>query len=1137
MLTNFLSTENYKALSASYTFDNQLDYKNYLVGIEGNMSVVLSPVFLELNDFTNNNYSFLYLTKKQNLATITDFSTPTNKEKNIFCTIYNTTGTVNDYLSFTTRAINNPTSVLIFDQRMTGALSAINDNNFFELDVTDSKYATISHLYNNQKFYLAYNIADLSLSFVAASAFTATLEPTKKFIYSLDKDNNVLTLQTLIRGFAYVVNKNLNTSKLVLSAITDISFNSARKYFNIDFFKAPAAPEVTNDWGSYVQTYNQNNLNINTSRSYFGIDNNFLLHSEYYNLRETSLRTNILTLKNQLNIKNSQGRQNVFLNENETFFRNYNTIFSGRKQEKGHEKLHLQYDSYSTPYTFKQGKTTWFHTPQNMFPYSRLNIKSSRLVKAGAVAGDHPLRSDKVFKKIANYKGTSNQGNATGEQTGQWLCSWLSGGNNINTEPVWVDRFYNPTTTTPYQAISAVPGNVGYTTSFECFDLPYGVVDKPSSLTFEPGCWYAYSRIGQSDASAGVLSIAPFLQQKNFEGYAIWNGTQLDPYVDGDGFETYKFDGKSYAYFDTDKFNLDRNVFTICFWANSEDWTKPKGYEIGGNYNDYGLGIFNYHTVSPLIFYTKNGSIISLNDDLQQINTYDTGVSAYGDIEYILRREPLNSFHTITNRKLVVEYDMREAIIDYTAALSASSNILSVTNDEARGYILYQNRSLSAIDLVSNLTYPVSVNYVFGQRSNVKEVARLLNGEIALIEGTNSVVRGNSLYFLSAGIIHSFSTDTQKLCACIGERGAFSSFNIDKNNNIWAADRNYIAVYGEYQNLLFTTTLTAASAITREDVNIKNICLLDNFYSGDLSSSILVTASGTDTTKAIIFKLNYDGDILKTVALDTGGSFNPINIPSNSNYNYSYVLYRYTNEDYTFKIRLYNQLNNEDVEIPSITVDSQDLDTGYHHFAIVLNTVEGYLKTYLDGELYRTTQFTPKKYAFTPLVTDRIFAGATPFYNGGLLSELLDKRKNAATSYFAKNLDVQNLYFYNTELNYYDIGMHYKQKNYPKDLTWDVPSGRRNFIDVASRYFKQKVPGAKSGLYNVYINDNILDSQSKDKLSVAIVNRLKTIMPGYSKLNALKWVTTIPSQSANYVQPFFPGNTLTNGAVKGLTNE
>ena len=112
MLTNFLSTENYKALSASYIFDNQLDYKNYAVGVEGNMSVMLSPVFLELNDFTNNNYSFLYLTKKQNLATITDFSTPTNKEKNIFCTISNDIGTGRNYLAFIT-ATALKTSLLV----------------------------------------------------------------------------------------------------------------------------------------------------------------------------------------------------------------------------------------------------------------------------------------------------------------------------------------------------------------------------------------------------------------------------------------------------------------------------------------------------------------------------------------------------------------------------------------------------------------------------------------------------------------------------------------------------------------------------------------------------------------------------------------------------------------------------------------------------------------------------------------------------------------------------------------------------------------------------------------------------------------------------------------------------------------
>jgi len=211
-----------------------------------------------------------------------------------------------------------------------------------------------------------------------------------------------------------------------------------------------------------------------------------------------------------------------------------------------------------------------------------------------------------------------------------------------------------------------------------------------------------------------------------------------------------------------------------------------------------------------------------------------------------------------------------------------------------------------------------------------------------------------------------------------------------------------------------------------------------------------------------------------------------------------------------------------------VSVDAEDLDTGYHHFAIVLNPPEGYLKLYLDGEIYDTTFFEQNKYNYIPLITNRIFVGATPFYNGILLSDILDKDKDVKTSYFVKNLEVQNMYMYSSELDYFDVGMHYKEKIYPNNLIFDVPSGKRNFIDVISRYFKQKVPGAKSTLYNVYINDNILDEICRGRLGVAIINKLKEITPSYSKLNSLTWVTTLPSQSADYIQPFFPGNTLTN---------
>ena len=106
--------------------------------------------------------------------------------------------------------------------------------------------------------------------------------------------------------------------------------------------------------------------------------------------------------------------------------------------------------------------------------------------------------------------------------------------------------------------------------------------------------------------------------------------------------------------------------------------------------------------------------------------------------------------------------------------------------------------------------------------------------------------------------------------------------------------------------------------------------------------------------------------------------------------------------------------------------------------------------------------------------------------------------------------------------------MLYKEKYAPNDLIWDVPSGKRSFIDVPSRFFKQRLPGSKSVLYNLYINENLLTQEMKDYLTVAITDKLKNITPAYSKLNSLQWISTIPAQEEKpYFQPFFAGNTLT----------
>ena len=61
--------------------------------------------------------------------------------------------------------------------------------------------------------------------------------------------------------------------------------------------------------------------------------------------------------------------------------------------------MYLGFESGTESVDFKPGRMTYFHTPQNMYPYKRINIADTGLVKAGAIAGDTPLVSDKIFKK------------------------------------------------------------------------------------------------------------------------------------------------------------------------------------------------------------------------------------------------------------------------------------------------------------------------------------------------------------------------------------------------------------------------------------------------------------------------------------------------------------------------------------------------------------------------------------------------------------------------------------------------------------------------------------------------------------------------------------------------------------------
>ena len=1129
MLTEFFTSNNWKALSANYTYDNDVNFKNQAIYIDGRMSVSKTPLLSSNYDFKNNNYSLLNISEKVDLKSISDFYVPVEKSDVEVGTISIAKNGSRQFLIFTDQVDDVLIDTTIYDSIVGGSLSSINDDYFFEVDFNDKIYANVSHIYNNEVYYLAVNPTNLNLNFVIASAFDIFRDYNRDFTYFYNKEKNIFTLQIRIRGFAYYV--TVNNNRLVLSATPTnsmVSYDSSSVFY-LSSFEEPDSPEIMNEWVTYEKTFNQNNLNKDTKNSYLDIKNNYLFHSEYNNIDQDqrALNYNLINLKNQLNQKNEQGKNNIFINQNPTDSRDYISIFAGGNQEQGYDKLHLGYTSYSTPYEFIQGKTTWFHTPQNMYPYKRLNILNTKLVDNGAIAGDNPLRSDKIWKKLANYKSTSNQGDAQEEQTGQWLCSWLSGGNNILSKPVWVDRFYNPKTVTFAQALSSSPTTVTYKSIYDCLNIPGGVVDLPSSLVFEPGCWYAYSRFGKTDIEQNINSLNSKKQFFNFTEFLRSDGSILTPDSE-DGVDTFVFNGDRYALVDVDNVDTNYNNFTIMFWGYRDYWDKLAGFQLGGNMTDYGMGIFNYMRVTPFIMLLSGGNFISYNRYFEKTETFINTISSWGSSKFMMRRDPLNSIHIITDKSRVIEFDLRGTIIDATSALSASKPITNVYNDENYGYVLYSNSNVRKINLLSNLVYTTAYNYSIGPALSAKEIRTLKNGNIVIIDGSNSTVVENDIYFLSGGYVNKWSSKTLSYSAVLGP--SIRQFNVDKNNLTWtvSGNDNNIAVFGDYSKLLFTTSLSAASSVSTKQPVIKNITFTEDFDNGELVSSVLVTATGSNLNEVILYNLNYSGSEILQKNINTGGTWSSFVEPTNHKFNYTSLLWHYPFNSYIFKSRLYNQFDTEDSILPEIVVPVTAVNTGWHHFAISFNCEEGKLELYLDGEKFGASYFEPNRYNFINLVTDRFTAGATPFYNGIQLQDILDKNQVYKTSYLVTDLKLQNLYFYSRVLNYHDINLFYKQKILPNNLKWNVPSGRRTFVDVASRFFKLSVPGQKSTDYNLYINDSLLDETCQEYIKVSILNKLREITPSYSRVNSIKWLSTLPGLTAQYRDVYFPGNSLTN---------
>lgn len=81
--------------------------------------------------------------------------------------------------------------------------------------------------------------------------------------------------------------------------------------------------------------------------------------------------------------------------------RDYEQLFFGSNQEEGYDKPFLEFTSDTIQQILKADRITYFHFPNTS---KSQEISATRLIQNGACSGPIPFKSDRIYKKLANYK-------------------------------------------------------------------------------------------------------------------------------------------------------------------------------------------------------------------------------------------------------------------------------------------------------------------------------------------------------------------------------------------------------------------------------------------------------------------------------------------------------------------------------------------------------------------------------------------------------------------------------------------------------------------------------------------------------------------------------------------------------------
>ncbi len=789
------------------------------------------------------------------------------------------------------------------------------------------------------------------------------------------------------------------------------------------------------------------------------------------------------------------------------YLRDYSKLYTGTNQEYGYETPFLGFTTDTVELVFKADKSTYFHFPRTA---TQVQLSATDLIQSGAFAGSIPYKADRIFKKQADYERDTPWGNALPEnlQKGVWLCAWLSGNDTDTTiPPIWIDRWYEP----------------GYLDSTHALftSSTSAVYDIPSSLSFDPGCWYRYDHTG-TDTNLRIVN-----KIKNLVIHLDdWNEVTIDQSGNKNNASLVNFDtnmlGSSVniperpndvsVLFDgsrkygevlySDTFDVSGNI-TCNAWVKSSNWRTPQTNHFisNGFRGGWHLGINTGYFTPLTVMLDIDGNTAFMNQNgiiFNNIKLPGTSSPVSINIDSELYTWILDNGLWNSNKHLYrIDFNGNiDTSVEFSSGVQLLDSVIDSNNDI---WVLSNTYTLSCFDMHGEfkqaIPYPPFRNKLTINKFDV----------ILSHDALDACVMDNNVYW-TVNNYGDLYTNSNLFLSGLG----VTNIQCPNGNDLYALyDYNKIMlIKGGWDDINNVSTFSVSITSQLPDTAAtgipgRNLSFTNEYENGKYIDYIWITQPST----GYVYKYTRDLKLIEK---------HNITYIKNSLYG-SAVKGDYSGYNWN---RLFNYPKLESPGIPQIEgvvyigtgspiITAQKIKTtipvselsvdGWHMFTFIIDNITNTASIYADMVLKDTKSL--------PASGGILYKYETPLTLGANTGHILPLDMEIGKIdklYYSGNID--DMRVYTNILSNTDIRHLYLTKFNFKDLIWNMPTGLQSYVEEITKFFKFKMPGQKSQFYNIrLIGLNITDLTTREIIEDIIKDVIKKVSPLYTSLYKIIW--------------------------------